>query len=209
VAAKRKPRKPSRPAPRAKKAAKPAAAPRKAPAKPVAPTAVAAAAVAPRVPGDGPRHWLFKSEPSVFSIDDLARAPGATTAWEGVRNYQARNLLRDEVRAGDLVLFHHSSADPPGVAGIAEVVRDAYPDPSQFDPKSDYHDPGSPRDAPRWLLVDVRFVRKFAAVVPLDAMQREPSLAEMDVLRRGNRLSIQRVRPAEFATVLRMSRAAP
>lgn len=150
-----------------------------------------------------PKHWLFKSEPTTFSIDDLAAAKRRTTVWDGIRNYQARNLLRDEVRKGDAVLFHHSSADETGVAGLAEVVRDAYPDPAQFDPRSPYHDADSPRDEPRWLAVDLRFVRKFPRVVTLDAIRADPALAKMDLLRRGNRLSIQRVTETEFAAVLR------
>lgn len=152
-----------------------------------------------------PRAWLMKSEPSVFSIDDLAKAPAATTSWDGVRNYQARNLLRDEMRPGDRVLFYHSSAEPAGVAGVAEIVRDAYPDPTQFDPKSKYHDPDSPRDAPRWLCVDVRLVERFPALVTLGQIRAEPSLAAMDLLRRGNRLSVQPVRPEEFAAVLELA----
>src|SRR5207244_9623796 len=109
------------------------------------------------------RFWLMKSEPSAFSIDDLAKVK--RTSWEGVRNYQARNLLRDEVKAGDEVLFYHSSAEPTGVAGLAKVTRAAYPDPTQFDPKSDSFDAGSKPDDPRWLSVEIQFVRRFAAVV--------------------------------------------
>lgn len=153
-------------------------------------------------------HWLFKSEPGVFSIADLARAPGATTGWDGVRNYQARNLLRDEVQRGDLVLFYHSSAEPTGVAGVAEVVREAYPDATQFDPQSDHFDAGASRDDPRWMAVDVRLVRAFPRVVALAELKAEPSLAGMEVLRRGSRLSIQRASPAEFATITRMADSA-
>ncbi|MCE9635284.1 MAG: EVE domain-containing protein [Planctomycetes bacterium] len=150
-------------------------------------------------------HWLFKSEPSVFSIQHLAAAKGRTTFWDGVRNYQARNLLRDEVKAGDLVLFYHSNAESTGVAGVAEVMREAYPDPTQFDATSDHFDPRSTRENPPWLVVDVRHVQTFASVVTLDALTSATALAAMDVLRRGNRLSIQRVRPDEFAEVLRMA----
>lgn len=148
------------------------------------------------------RHWLMKSEPSVFSIDDLERA--GTTSWEGVRNYQARNLLRDEVKPGDAVLFYHSSAEPSGVAGIARVARGAYPDPTQFDRKSPYHDADSPRDAPRWLTVDVAFVRKLPRVVTLAELKANPALAKMVVTQRGSRLSVQPVTPAEYAAVLAM-----
>jgi predicted RNA-binding protein with PUA-like domain len=154
-----------------------------------------------------PRHWLFKSEPDVFSIDDLAKAKGRTTAWDGVRNYQARNTLRDAVKKGDLVVFYHSSADPPGAAGVAEVVREAYPDPTQFDAKSKYHDPAAKRDAPPWMAVDVRLVRKFPRLVPLDALRADPALAKMDLLRRGNRLSVQPVTPQEFAAIERLAGA--
>jgi predicted RNA-binding protein with PUA-like domain len=149
------------------------------------------------------RCWLMKSEPSVFSIDDLERA--GPTAWEGVRNYQARNLLRDDVKVGDDVLFYHSSAEPAGVAGIAKVVRAAYPDPSQFDRKSEYHDPKATRDAPRWFVVDVKFVRKFANVVPLAALKANPALAEMLVTKQGSRLSVQPVTAREFAAVVAMA----
>ena len=150
------------------------------------------------------RHWLFKSEADVFSIDDLAAAPARTTHWDGIRNYQARNLLRDEIRKGDLVLFYHSSSEPTGVAGVARVVRDAYPDPTQFDPASDHHDPQSPGDDPRWLCVDVRFVRKLPRVIPLSELKSNPALAAMMVTRRGARLSIQPVTDAEYDAVLAM-----
>lgn len=148
------------------------------------------------------RHWLMKSEPSVFSIDDLAKV--GTTSWDGVRNYQARNLLRDDVKAGDEVLFYHSSAEPSGVAGIAKVARAAYPDPTQFDKKSEYHDPGSTRDDPRWLTVDVTFVRKLPRVVTLSELKANPALAEMVVTKKGSRLSVQPVTPQEFAAVVAM-----
>ena len=125
------------------------------------------------------RHWLMKSEPSVFSIDALAAA--GTTSWDGVRNYQARNLLRDEFQVGDDVLFYHSSAEPSGVAGLAKVARAAYPDPTQFDKKSAYFDAGAARDTPRWLVVDVKFVRKFPRVIPLTELKASPLLGEMMV----------------------------
>jgi predicted RNA-binding protein with PUA-like domain len=148
----------------------------------------------------------MKSEPSVFSIDDLAKCPGGTTRWEGVRNYQARNLLRDEVKPGDDVLFYHSSADPAGVAGLARVAKGAYPDPTQFDKKSEYFDAGSKKDDPRWLVVDVEFVRKFPRVVTLAELKASPALAEMVVTKKGSRLSVQPVTPAEFAAVLAMAK---
>jgi predicted RNA-binding protein with PUA-like domain len=150
------------------------------------------------------RHWLMKSEPDVFSIDDLAGARNATTGWDGVRNYQARNLLRDEIAVGDSVLFYHSSVDPPGVAGLARVVRAGYPDPTQFDPKSDYYDKDSPRDAPRWFSVDIAFDRKLARPVTLPELRDEPALADMVLLRRGSRLSVQPVTPAEWKRIVAM-----
>lgn len=159
------------------------------------------------MPKPAPRAWLFKSEPDVFSFDDLLAAPGQTTGWEGVRNYQARNFLRDDVRVGDRVLYYHSSADPAGVAGIAEVVRAAYPDATALDPASEYHDPKSTSEAPIWVAVDVRAAERFARVVTLDELRAEPALAEMLVLRRGNRLSVTPVSPAEFAAVRRLGRA--
>lgn len=150
------------------------------------------------------RHWLMKSEPSAFSIDDLARV--GKTGWEGVRNYTARNFLRDEVKPGDEILFYHSSAEPTGVAGIARVSRGAYPDPTQFDRKSEYHDPGSTKDAPRWLAVEVAFVRKLPRVVTLAELKANPALADMLVTKKGSRHSVQPVTPAEFAAVLAMAK---
>ena len=149
------------------------------------------------------RYWLFKSEPDVYSIDDLEREGEA--CWEGIRNYQARNLLRDEVKAGDGVLFYHSNARPLAVVGVARVCREAYPDHFQFDDGSRYHDPGSPADDPRWLMVDVAWVETFATQVERTAMAEAAALAEMMVLRRGARLSIQPVTPAEWRHVLKMA----
>jgi predicted RNA-binding protein with PUA-like domain len=138
------------------------------------------------------RAWLVKSEPDTFGFDDLWRAPKRTTPWEGVRNYQARNYMRDEMRVGDVVLFYHSNASPPGVAGLAEVASDAYADPSQFDPESPYHDPKSTPAAPRWMLVDVRAVAALPRLVALEELRADPLLAELDLplLRRGSRLSV-------------------
>src|SRR5262249_51568480 len=151
------------------------------------------------------RCWLMKSEPSVFSIDDLAKSPKGTTRWEGVRNYTARNLLRDEVKPGDDVLFYHSSAEPTGVAGLARIAKGAYPDPSQFDRKSEYFDAGSRKDDPRWLVVEVQFVRKFPRVVSLAELKANPALADMMVTKKGARLSVQPVTAAELAAVLAMA----
>jgi predicted RNA-binding protein with PUA-like domain len=143
------------------------------------------------------RYWLMKSEPDEFSIDDLARAGRKGAPWTGVRNYQARNFMRDEMRVGDGVLFYHSSCPEPGVAGIAEVSRPAYPDATQFDPKSEYYDAKATRDAPRWLHVDVRIVAK-ARLVPLAELREHRELAGMRILQRGNRLSITPVTAAEW-----------
>jgi predicted RNA-binding protein with PUA-like domain len=146
-------------------------------------------------------HWLMKSEPAECSIDDLARAPHQTVPWTGVRNYQARNFMRDAMRVGDGVLFYHSSCAEPGVAGLAEVASMAYPDATQFDASSPYHDPRSSRDAPRWLHVDVRLVRK-TRLLSLREMRERPELADLQVLQRGNRLSITPVTPAQWRAVL-------
>ena len=146
-------------------------------------------------------YWLMKSEPSECSIDDLAKAPNQTVAWVGVRNYQARNFMRDEMRVGDGVLFYHSSCPEPGIAGLAEVASAAYPDATQFDPKGHYFDAKSKHDAPRWSHVDVKLVRK-TPLLALAAMRAAPSLATMRVLERGNRLSITPVTADEWRAVL-------
>jgi predicted RNA-binding protein with PUA-like domain len=142
----------------------------------------------------------MKSEPDEFSIDDLAKAPKQTTAWFGVRNYQARNFMRDDMRAGDRAFFYHSSCPEPGIAGIVEISRLAYPDATQFDPKSDYYDPKSTRDAPRWMNVDVRLVRK-TPLVGVQTLRETKGLQDMVTLRRGNRLSITPVTPAEWKII--------
>jgi predicted RNA-binding protein with PUA-like domain len=152
------------------------------------------------------RYWLFKSEPDVFSIDDLARAAKQTTFWNGVRNFQARNLLRDEISVGDGVIFYHSSADPPGAAGLAEVSRAGYPDDTQFDPQSDYYDAGSKPDDPRWFMVDIRFKEKFSRFVPLEELRAAPALKDMVLLRRGSRLSVQPVTSVEWKAIVALGR---
>ena len=139
----------------------------------------------------------MKSEPSEFSIDDLASEPKKSTSWIGVRNYQARNFMRDQMQLGDLVLFYHSTCEVPGIAGIAEVSKLAYPDETQFDRKSDYFDPKATRDNPRWVHVDVKLVKK-TRLVPLSELRGYPKLAKMQLLQRGNRLSITPVDPAEW-----------
>lgn len=143
----------------------------------------------------------MKSEPDECSIDDLAAAPGQTVPWTGVRNYQARNFMRDAMRIGDGVLFYHSSCPEPGIAGLAEVVSPPYPDPTQFDPSSPYHDPASRPEAPRWMLRDVKLVRK-TRLLSLKEMRARPELATMRVLQPGNRLSITPVTPEEWRAVL-------
>lgn len=148
------------------------------------------------------RHWLIKSEPEVFSIADLQRV--GREPWNGVRNYQARNSLKDEMEPGDLALFYHSNAAPPGVAGVARVAGPPRPDPSQFDPQSDYFDPQSPPAAPRWWLVDFEFVARFPRLVALEEMKADAQLDGMAVLRRGNRLSITPVEPRQFRRVCRL-----
>jgi predicted RNA-binding protein with PUA-like domain len=152
------------------------------------------------------KHWLMKSEPDVFGIDNLARAPKRTTAWEGVRNYQARNMLRDEMRKGDLAFFYHSSCEVPGIAGIVKLVREAYPDPTQFDRKSEYHDPASTREAPRWVCVDVQLERRIEPVITLAELRAQASgaLRGMVILKRGNRLSVTPVSDAEWRAILSM-----
>ena len=147
-------------------------------------------------------YWLMKSEPDEFSIDDLVKAPKKTTAWFGVRNYQARNYMRDHMRIGDGVLFYHSSCEVPGIAGIAKVSSKPYPDASQFDRKSEYYDPKSKPEEPRWMLVDVKLEKK-TRVMPLDEMRTYPELAEMVVLKRGNRLSITPVTEREWKFILK------
>lgn len=151
------------------------------------------------------RAWLLKSEPGEFSFDDLWAAKGRRASWDGIRNYQARNLLRDEIRKGDRVLFYHSSADPTGVVGLAEVTKAAFPDPTQFDPRHEGHDPASTRDEPRWWSIEIRAVSRLPRVVGLDELKAKRELSSMGVVRRGNRLSVQPVTGEELATVLRMA----
>ena len=145
-------------------------------------------------------HWLMKSEPDTFSIDDLKRK--GQEAWDGVRNYQARNFMRDDMRKGDKVFFYHSNCAEPGIVGIAEVVTEAYPDPTQFDPKSKYFDPGSSRDNPRWMLVEVKFVKKLKRTITLKELQADPALSDMPLVRKGNRLSVMPVSAADWRHIL-------
>ena len=149
-------------------------------------------------------YWLMKSEPDVYSIDALQRE--GSCFWEGVRNYQARNHMR-AMALGDLVLFYHSNAKPPGVVGIARVCKEAYPDHTQFDPKSKYHDPKSKAESPRWEMVDVEFVEKLSNPVTLADLKDDPALEGMAVIKRGMRLSVQPVAPEHFKHVLRRGKA--
>lgn len=154
---------------------------------------------------DGRHYWLMKSEPEAFSIDDLARSPKRTTSWDGVRNYQARNFMR-AMKVGDQVLFYHSNADPPSVVGIAEVVKTAYPDATQFDKRDRHYDPDSDPAQPRWDVVDIRFVRKFTTPLSLDLLRGQAGLKGMELLRKGSRLSVQPVRGAEWNHIIRLER---
>jgi predicted RNA-binding protein with PUA-like domain len=147
------------------------------------------------------RYWLMKSEPSSFSIDDLIRAPSQTTSWDGVRNYQARNFMRD-MDVGDQVLFYHSNADPPAIVGIAEVITTAYADPTQFDKKDHHYDPASDPTSPRWDMVDIKYVQKFSQPLSLDQLRKDTKLKGMVLLRKGSRLSVQPVSPLEWKHIL-------
>ncbi len=149
------------------------------------------------------QFWLMKSEPSECSIDDALAAPKHTVPWTGVRNYQARNFMRDAMQVGDGVLFYHSSCPQPGIAGLARVASATRPDPTQFDPKSPYFDAASKADAPRWLLRDIQAVRK-TRLLGLPELRAEPELADLILLRRGNRLSITPVAPAHWAVITRL-----
>lgn len=151
------------------------------------------------------RYWLVKSEPDVFSIDDLAQAQHQTTHWDGVRNYQARNTLRDSMKLGDWVLFYHSNASPPAIVGIARIVKEGYPDHTAFDPNDDHFDPKSKKDQPTWYMVDIQFEQKFARPLTLPMLKAEPSLDGMLLVQRGSRLSVQPVRPHEFEIVLQLA----
>ena len=154
------------------------------------------------------KYWLMKSEPDVFGIDHLASAPKRTTAWEGVRNFQARNMLRDDFGKGDLAFFYHSSCEVPGIAGIVKVVREAYPDPTQFDRDSEYHDAKSTRAAPRWFCVDVQLDRRIEPVITLPELREHASgaLRDMVILKRGNRLSVTPVTAAQWRFIAAMRR---
>jgi predicted RNA-binding protein with PUA-like domain len=147
------------------------------------------------------KYWLMKSEPSCFSIDDLKNSPQQTSSWDGVRNYQARNFMRDEMRIGDQVFFYHSNCNPPGIVGIAEVVKEAYPDDTAFDASSDHPDLTSSPDNPRWFMVDIRFKSKFSRMISLDQLKQYAELSQMPLLRKGNRLSVLPIRAEEWSFI--------
>jgi predicted RNA-binding protein with PUA-like domain len=149
------------------------------------------------------RYWLMKSEPSEVSIDDLARMPNKNVAWFGVRNYQARNFMRDQMKVGDKVLFYHSSCDEPGIAGLATVSKSAYPDETQFDPKGKYFDSKATRENPRWFNVDVKFVKK-TRLVSIKELRSHPELQNLHILQKGNRLSITPVDPKDYDFILNL-----
>lgn len=148
------------------------------------------------------RYWLMKSEPDAFGIDDLAQRPNQTEHWDGVRNYQARNMMRDEMRVGDHVFFYHSNCDTPGIVGIARIEKAAYPDFSAWNPESKYFDPKSTPDNPRWFMVDVKLIRKLKRTISLNELKNHPAIEEMVLLRRGNRLSITPVTDEQWQYIL-------
>lgn len=150
------------------------------------------------------KYWLVKSEPDEFSIDDLAKKKRA--GWEGVRNYQARNFMRDLMKLGDLVLFYHSNAEPSGIAGIAKVSKESHPDPSQFERHSAYYDPKSKKDEPTWMMVEIEFVEKFNRVLPLDRLKAEKTLENMPLVKKGTRLSVMPVSEKEWACIVALAK---
>jgi len=148
------------------------------------------------------KHWLMKSEPGEFGIDDLESRPRQIEAWDGVRNYQARNMMRDTMKTGDLVFFYHSNCETPGIVGIARIVREAYPDPTAFDPNHKHFDPSSKPDDPRWFMVDVQFVRKLKRTIALSELKNKPELEGLALVRRGNRLSVMPVEEKMWEYIL-------
>ncbi len=152
------------------------------------------------------QYWLFKTEPNSFSIDDLAAAPGKKTGWDGVRNYQARNMLRDEIAIGDQVLVYHSNSEPSSIVGLAKVIRNGYPDPTAFDSKNDHFDPKSDPSAPRWYQVDIRFLAKFPEPLALAVLKADKKLDGMTLLQKGSRLSVQPVSAGHFAHILKLAK---
>jgi predicted RNA-binding protein with PUA-like domain len=151
------------------------------------------------------KYWLIKSEPSVFSIDDLINSPNQTTYWEGVRNYQARNYLKNEMKKGDKAIFYHSNANPPSAVGIVEIVKEGYPDFTAFDKNHKYYDPKSSPENPIWFMVDVKFVSKFKNVVTLEEIKKNPKLSKLKLVQKGNRLSVMPITKEEFEEIINMS----
>jgi predicted RNA-binding protein with PUA-like domain len=147
-------------------------------------------------------YWLMKSEPEVFGIDDLTSRPRKTEHWDGVRNYQARNMMRDEMKKGDEVFFYHSNCKEPGIVGIAKIVREAYPDFTAFDPRQKYYDPKCDPAKPRWFMVDVQFVRKFKRTITLEELKQVTALRDMPLVRTGNRLSVMPVTEKQWKAIL-------
>lgn len=147
-------------------------------------------------------YWLLKSEPSCFSIDDLTHAPNQTTHWDGVRNFQARNYIRDQMKIGDLAFFYHSNCKPPGIVGITEVVSKPYPDFTAFNPLSEHPDPQSTPENPRWFMVDIRFIEKFDNIISLDELKHHLQLTQMALTRKGNRLSVMPVSFSEWSFIM-------
>ncbi|MDH5681759.1 MAG: EVE domain-containing protein [Spirochaetota bacterium] len=153
------------------------------------------------------QYWLMKSEPSCFSIQDLKNRPDSTEPWDGVRNYQARNFMRDDMKSGDLVLFYHSNCEPPGVVGVAEIVKEGYPDHTALNENSDHFDPKSSPENPRWYMVDVKWKEDFERLVPLKDIRNRPELKDMKLIQKGQRLSVQPVTQTEFEVICDMGRA--
>lgn len=150
-------------------------------------------------------YWLMKSEPDVFGIEDLKSRPKRVEPWDGIRNYQARNFMRDGMKKGDLAFFYHSNCKPPGIVGVMEIVKESYPDPTQFDPDSKYYDPKSDPDNPRWLLVDVRYKKSFKRMITLEELKADAAkLGEFKLIQRGNRLSIMPVTKAQWNRILKL-----
>lgn len=150
-------------------------------------------------------YWLLKSEPEAYSIDDLKADPKHHEPWDGVRNYQARNMMRDEMKKGDLAFFYHSNCKPPGIVGIMKIVKEGYPDKTALDPKSKYYDPKHTADSPRWYHVDVQYQKKFKNIISLETLKQNPALKNMPLLRKGNRLSVMPVGKKEWDAILQMA----
>ena len=150
------------------------------------------------------KYWLMKTEPSTFSISDLEKSPNKTTCWEGVRNYQARNFIRDEIKVGDKVIFYHSNSEPPGAVGICEVIKEAYPDHFAFDSDNKYYDPKSVLSQPIWYMVDIKLIKKFNRVISLAEIKNNTKLSQMKLVQKGNRLSVFPITRGEYEEIIKM-----